>query len=250
MIIPRILVLGTFLPSDIKVRMAPSNRKVDPAIEGQLEKVWDALLMRAKQEGRLIYNGTSCRLNAYKQTKKGLELELATMEYKVRDGLIKIPEYFDLPEEYFRKGCYTAATVRTADDKYLMVRLSGKSMNMNGVDTLGGIMDADPEIKNGTDIFKALYKELSEEALISEKDINTRYLRALLMESQTNVGFYFEVTLHVTADDVISRQKDAVLDQEIASVESFTREQYINILQSQGENKRLLAAIFTRPAQN
>ena len=201
------------------------------------------MLQQAQQEGRTIYNGISYRLNSFKQDGNRLAVELAPFEYKMRDGLVKVPGYFNLSEPYYRKGGYTAATVKTADDKYLMVKLSGKSMNMNTIDTLGGIFDAEPEAKTGMDVFRSLYKELSEEALITEQDIDECYLRALILERQTNIGFYFEVKLKVGAKEIISRQKIGTLDQEIASLLALTKAEYIATLQTQNENKQLIAKI-------
>lgn len=245
MIEPKILALGYFSPDDLRVTLAVSNRKVKPEVEAQLETAWQSMLRQAKTESRQIYNGISYRLNSFQHSKDTLTLELAPFEYKVRDGLLRVPGYFNLPESYYRKGCYTAASVKTADEKYLMVELSGKSMNMNTIETLGGIVDAEPVIENGDDVFRSLFKELDEEALITEEDISSCYLRALLLEEQTNVGLYFEVRLKITAEQLISRQTLATLDQEIAAVKILTKEKYISILQSSSPSKQLIASIIS-----
>ncbi len=44
-----------------------------------------------------------------------------------------------------------------------MVESSGKSMNPNTIDFLGGIMERYVNMKTGNDIFESLYKELREE---------------------------------------------------------------------------------------
>lgn len=245
MIEPKILALGYFSPDDLLVTVAASNRKVKHEIEAQLETAWQSMLHQAKTEGRQIYNGVSYRLNSFQHSDSTLTLEIALLEYKVRDGLLRVPGYFDLPEPYYRKWCYTAASVKTSDEKYLMVELSGKSMNMNTIETLGGIVDAEPAIENGHDIFRSLFKELYEEALITEEDIDSCYLRALLLEERTNIGLYFETHLKVTAEQLISRQTQATLDQEIAAVKILTKEEYISILQSSSPNKQLIANVIS-----
>lgn len=243
MITPRILASGMFTPSDLHITVAASNRKIDPATESQLNTAWESMVRQSQQEGRLLYNGSSYRLNSFVHTNGTLKLELAPFDYKIRDGLIRIPNYFTLDEPYYRKGCYATATVRTADGAYLMVRLSGKSMSTLKIDNIGGIVDAEPPITSGSGLFAALYKEFAEEALITEQDISRCYLRAMLLEQLTNVGFYFEVTLRVTAKDIIARQDHGELDQEIASVLVLSRDEYITTLQKADASKQLIATM-------
>lgn len=243
--LPKILTVGRFLPSDITITLNPSNRAIDPMIESQLEALWTAKLKRAKEEGRTIYNGLSYRLNAFQEEQGKLRLDFGKIEYKVRDGLIDVPGFLDLSEVYYRKGCYTTASVKTADGHYLMVELSGKSMNMNTTDLLGGIMETEPECKTGEDVFRSLYKELEEEALISESDIAESYLRSLYLERRTNICFYFEVQLTVSSGEILARFERLSADQDIAAVKSFTKEEYIMALQAHNANKQLIAELLS-----
>lgn len=245
MLTPRVLVLGKFAPSDLAFTLSKSNRAIDPDIESQLDELWETKLKKAHEEGRTIYNGFSYRLNSFKEEFGKLQLDFGTIEYRIRDGLIDVPGFLDLPETYYRKGCYTSASVKTSDDHYLMVELSGKSMNMNMVDLLGGIMETELDFNTGEDVFRSLYKELEEEALISEQDIAESYLRSLYMERRTNICFYFEVKLNISSAEVLKRFRDASSDQDIKSIKVFDKTEYIAALQAHNPNKQLIVELLS-----
>ncbi len=240
---PKILSSGEFSPDDISISISPSNRIIDKKIEDEIEKVWTRMMMRAKEKGLNLYNGISYRLNSLEQKGNILKIDLSTFEYKIRDGLIAIPEYFNLPEEYWRKGCFTAATVKTSDWKYLMVELSGKSMNTNTIDLLGGVIEFPPEIKTGGDIFKSLYSELEEEAFVNRIDIEECFLKTIFLERRHNIGFYFEVILNISSKKLIERYTKSNMDVDIKSVKFFGRDEYLKTLCKHNPNKQLIAKL-------
>lgn len=244
MIIPKVLVEGKFYPQDLEISVSESSRKIEPRIESQLEEIWQKKVKLAKEKGKNIYNGISYRLNDLKIEKGHLLLDLATIEYKVRDGLIDIPEYFELSEEYYRKGCHTGASVKTSDGLYIMVELSGKSMNENKIEVLGGILETPPEIFDGNGIFSSLYREMQEEALINQEDILSSYLRAIFLDFKTNIGLYFEVILNVTSEEIIKRHKNGSTDADIKSIKFFSKEEYLNELTNHNVSKQLIADLL------
>ncbi len=241
---PKVLALGRFAPEDLSVTIGPSNRMIDPVVEPQLETVWEAKVALAERQNKRIYNGLTYRLNNFLQDGGTLRLDLAIFEYKGH-SLIEIPAYFDLSEPHYRKGCFTGATVKTEDDRYLMVELSGRSMNQNTIDLLGGLMETPPELKTGQDVFASLYKELAEEALVEESDIAEAYLRAMYLERRTNIGFYFEVRLKITADEVLKRFAERGRDLDIKSIKSLTRAEYLETLRKHNTNKQLIADLLS-----
>ncbi len=242
--LPKLLVSGKYKPEDLIVSVNPSNRHIDPSIEAQLEEIWNEKVRKAEEAGKICYNGISYRLNDIQVKDGKVFIDFGTFEYKVRDGLIVIPEYFDLSEEYYRKGCFTTASIKTSDDLYLMVELSGKSMNENTIDLVGGIMETDTEINTGADVFKSFYKELAEEVGVTENDINTVYLNAIYLEHRTNIGFYFEVVLKRTYEERIVRFSDNG-DIDIKSIRAFSRDQYIETLNNhRSPNKPFVAKML------
>ncbi len=239
--LPKVLVSGKFAPEDLVVSVSESNRKIDPAIEGQLEDLWQAKKKQADKDGKNCYNGISYRLNAIERRGGKLRIDFGTFEYKVRDGLIAIPEYFDLSEEFYRKGCFSTATVRTSDALYLMVELTGKSMNINTIDFIGGIMETNITFLSGDDVFKSFYDELEEEAGIEGKDIEQCFLRAVYLEAKTNVGFYYEVVLNVSSRELLERFKENQ-DGDIKALCVYTKEEYLEALENhRSPNKQFIA---------
>lgn len=243
--LPKILVSGDFCPDDIIVSLSPSNRKIDLATEAQLENIWNEKVKKSEEAGKTCYNGISYRLNSILENDGKVVVDFGTFEYKVRDGLIAIPEYFNLPEEYYRKGCFSTATIKTLDKLYLMVELTGKSMNENVIELVGGIMETDIEIIAGQDVFKSFYKELAEEVGVTETDIDTAHLNSIYLEHRTNVGFYFEVALKIPYEELLKRFSDNK-DIDIKSVRAFSRDEYINTLNThRSPNKPFIAGLLT-----
>lgn len=242
--LPKLLASGKFKPEDLIVSVNSSNRHIDPSIEAQLEDIWNEKVRKAEEAGKVCYNGISYRLNGMQEKDGKVLIDFGTFEYKVRDGLIAIPEYFNLSEEYYRKGCFTTASIKTSDDLYLMVELSGKSMNENSIDLVGGIMETDTEMNTGTDVFKSFYKELAEEVGVTENDIDSIYLNSIYLEHRTNVGFYFEVVLNIPYEELVARFSDNE-DIDIKSIRAFSRDQYIETLNNhRSPNKPFIAKML------
>lgn len=236
---------GKYSPDDLWVSLSESTRKTHPDIEIKLEAIWEAKKKRAEENGQVCYNGISYRLNSVQEKDGKVILDLGTFEYKVRDGLIAIPEYFELPEAYHRKGCFSTSSVKTSDGLYIMVELSGKSMNENIIELIGGIMETNIQMTSGRDVFQSFYDELEEEAGVKEKDINESYLKAIYLEARTNVGFYFEVLLNVSSKDLKERFKENQ-DVDIQALRLFTRTEYIDILKNhRSSNKHFIATILS-----
>lgn len=245
MLTPRILVIGRFAPDDLLTRVSESTRRIDPLIENTIDQLWKAKTEGAARLGKNIYNGMLYRLNALRVEDQTLFLDLGTLEYKTREGLLQTPGHYGLDEAFYGKSCYTEAAVKTSDGRYLMVELSGKSMNDNRVDHLGGAMETTPKIETGKDIFHSLYKELEEEAHVTEADVLEAYLRCIYLGRKTSVGFYFEITLHVTSEELLTRSEGQKNDPGIKSLKTFTRSEYKDLLLTHTTNKQLIAGILS-----
>lgn len=226
-----ILAKGSFSPEDIRVSVSESNRKIDPFVESKLEEVWQKKLKEAAEKGKNIYNGLSYRLNSLSENEGKLNIDFGIFDYKTRDGLIFIPEYFNLGREYYRMGCYVSSTIKTSDNKYLLVELSGKSMNTNRYEFIGGIMETKIPIKNGESIFSHLHDEMSEEASILNADISSMSLKSVSITDTHNVDFYFEVVLKTDSTTLQNRFKDN-RDQDIKNLLVLDKIEYLDILKT------------------
>ncbi len=241
MIEPIILVKGHFKPENLFINVSESNRKINQKIESQLENLWREKEHKAKEKGQRIYNGLSYRLNSLKSEGEKISLDLGMFDFKTRECLAEAQGYYETPEEYWRKGCHTLATVKTSDDKYLMVELSGKSMNKNRTDFLGGIMETEPPIKSGEDLFESLYRELEEEAFIKKENISNSFLVMIYINPSTNVGFYFEILLNITSVQLKQKFDNETKELDIKSLKVMSRQDFINQLKNHNLNKQFLA---------
>ena len=230
MISPKILALGKFNVSDLIVTRSESNRKIDPVLENKIDAIWKVTLEKAEQNKKVCYNGTQYRLNSLTQKDGALFLDLGTTEFKTLAGLTAQPEYFNLPEDFYIKWCFNRSTVKTADDKYVMVELTGKSMNTSDSDFIGGLMEKPMEMNTGADIFKSMQIELKEEAGIEDDDIREIYLRAIYLGVKTGAAFYFETLLNISSAELISRFEKENSDQDIKRLRFFSREEYISAI--------------------
>ncbi len=245
MIPPRILLQGNFAPQDIDVHWNPiSNRLIDKEIEKHVEEEWQKILKGATEKGIHVYNGNTSRLNDFKLQKGKLTLEIAPMEFRVRESLVRIAGYYSLEESYFRKGIFCFANVETSDGHYIFVELSGKSLNTAHYEMLGGILEIEDTTKNQIDIFECLYREMFEEGGIERKYIQQAFLRSIILERETNIALYFEVKLSISAKEAIEIFDNSQIDPEISHLFCVPREKLHEQLMSMNENKQLIAQSF------
>ena len=226
------LAVGKFTPEDLLVSVSDSTRKIDVTIEDQVDAIWEEKKKKAEQEGRVCFNGISYRLNSLKEKDQKIVVDFGLIEYKARHVLASISGYHELTEEYYHNGCYTGATIKTKDNKFLIVELSGKSMNTFVTDMVGGIMEKPTEIVTGEDVFSCIYEELKEETCIGKNDIKECYLRSIFLTPNTHVCFYFEIILHVSSEDLLDRFSKENKDQDIKSLKVLSREDYVSFLKS------------------
>ncbi len=239
------LAIGKFTPENLLVSVGDSTRLIDAEIEAQVDALWEEKRKKAEQEGRVCFNGVSYRLNFLKEEDQKLVIDFGLIEYKARATLQTIPGYLELPQEYYHKGCYTGATVKTVDDKFLIVELSGKSMNMFVTDMLGGIMEKPLAIETGKDVFECIYVELEEEACIEKNDIKESYLRSVFLTTNTHTCFYFEVILNVLSETLLGRFSNQNQDQDIKSLKVLSREEYLSFLNSHSSpSKQFISEIM------
>lgn len=242
MITPKLLIKGSFTADDLIVSVNPSNLVILDSAKEDIEKIWNEKMKEAKEEGLNLYNGTSYRLNSLKEENGKIYLDFAEMDFKTRFGLREALLKIDFDETMYRNGCYVGATVKTSDDKFLMIKLSGKSMNRNKYDVLGGVMETNIEMSPNY-IFQVLHAELNEEAGIEESEIENTILRAIYQGKFTNIGFYLETELSISSDEILKRFESND-DVDIAGIEVYSYDKYLEALQNHNSNKQLIHDLF------
>lgn len=224
MIETRLLARGPFTDEQVKVTaVAHSNQATMPEIEAHIDVAWDALVKDAEAKGKRIWNGITARANSVSVEDGVLRLELAPLDFKHRECGITYPGYYELPESYWRKGLYAVALVETRDGFFVFVKLSGKSMNKNTEEMLGGIVGDEGPVESGTDLFNELYRELEEEGSIPKSSVAHMALELVYVAPRTNVGLHFSVLLHDTRKEVQERFDKADKDHDVHSLIFVTR---------------------------
>ncbi|MCI5051379.1 MAG: hypothetical protein MRY57_03650 [Candidatus Pacebacteria bacterium] len=244
MLEPEILVEGNFTKEDISVRLNTKKFTLTDDIEKEIDDIWKEKIKEAKENNLNLYNGTSYRLLDIKKENNKLHIVFQEMEFRQRFGLREIHRRHGIHTDLYRMGCFVSATVKTADGKYLMVRLSGKSMNMNTIEVLGGIMETNINLDSDY-IFKVVSSELKEEIGVLEKEIIKNNLIAVFRGGYTNICFYFEVELSINSDEVKQRF-DKNRDIDVSGVLVLTLDEYKDTLQNHNLNKQFIYKLFTK----
>lgn len=246
MIEPRALVQGAFGPDDIIVTFSEqSNRLTNNTIDRQVDELWEQVRTAAEAKGKRIWNGITYRTNSVTQLSDGrVSVEFAPLDYKTRECVIQIPGYYELPETYWRKGAYTSSFVKTADNYYVFGELSGRSLNQNRVDVLGGIIDEELHVRSGNDLFTSLYKEIEEESAIPAQSIKTSFLNSIFLNHNTNVGFHFSVQLFDSKDVVEQRFRAQAADEDVKGLVFIPEQEVFDFVAAISPSKRFLAELL------
>jgi hypothetical protein len=243
---PHPIALGPLEPKDIVITVSPSNLEVTEDVSNRIEELWREKEQEAKNKGLNFFNGVSYRVNSYNFTNGKLVLDLATFEFKLRYGLITMSRLGEIdPTVIVQGGCFVGATVVTSDKKYLLVKQSGKSaLNINIYDVLGGMAEIDVPLSGGDYFHQVLFNELKEEGNIFQSDIDSCSLKMVYAAQNGHFGFYFEVTLNVTATELLERHQYNS-DVDIESLHAYSKAEYLKNLQNHpSPNKQLLAKCF------
>jgi hypothetical protein len=240
--------MGNFNSNDLIVSVSPSNLLILDSVKKDITEIWEAKLKESEEKNLNLYNGDTYRLNSIKEKNGKVYLDFAILDFKTRFGLREALPKIDFDETMYRNGCYVGATVKTLDDKYLMIKLSGKSMNRNTNDVLGGVMETNIEM-NSEYIFNVLHTELQEEAGVEESEIKNTFLKAIYQGMYTNIGFYLEAELLISSDEVLQRFESNV-DVDVAEIEVYTYIEYLEVLKNHNENKGFIHDLLSGKVGN
>jgi len=235
------LVTGFLSQDDITISVKESNLVLPKKIEQEIQDRWSTKKKEAEEKDLHLFNGTSYRLNTYSYQNNVLNLELSIFDYKHRYGLVLMTRENVIDQSLYRhNGLFVGSTVKTADNRYVMVKLSGKSTNPNKYDVLGGMAETDVECTSGKYIFDVLYKEFEEEAGIAREEVSKCDLRTIYIAQNGHIGFYFETELAVTSRD-LQKRFEGNTDIDIDSLCFYEKEEYLDILRNQNDSKRMMA---------
>jgi len=221
-----------------------SNQETIPEIEAHIEREWDALLARAEEQGKRIWNGVTQRVNELEVRDGQLHVEFAPLDFKHRECVVSYPGYFELAESYWRKGAWVGALVETSDDWYVHARLSGRSNTTKKENILGGIVGDETPARSGKDLFNEMYRELEEESAVPSSAVDRMALELVYLSPSTNVGFVFSVQLTDTRAALEQRFAASEKDPDIAGLVFTKPEDLAPTLRALGPSAAYIADTF------
>ncbi|EKE20983.1 MAG: hypothetical protein ACD_7C00397G0001 [uncultured bacterium] len=241
---PKIIVQGKFYPKDIDVDFSKlSGRKIDFEIENKIDKKWKEHEKEKKQEGGMIWDSVTYRLENLKAKENKLNITLGEIKYSKRIGARWFLDKLEkLGDGYYPKGIYLAAIVKTKDEYYVMGDLSGKTLVLSDVSLVGGVLSKDEGIiEKSDDIFGALQREVKEELNIDKENLEDIYLKAVILTERLAIGFIFCASLNM---DMESVQGNFIANDEFVAVKGYEKKEIKDILKSMGGAKALVGELI------
>lgn len=243
MIKPELIYKGSLNPEDIIIeKLTSSSLRLSKEDSAIIESDWQLKKQVAIDKNRKLWNAYSHRLESLKALdNQKIVLRYSLLEYKIRDGMMAIPNYFEREKHQWQKGVFLGATVRTSDNMCLYLELSGRSFNNNRYELIGGILEPDKSVENGQEIFNEMLVELEEEALISKVDVKEVVLNLIYFGSRTNIGMHFDIELRSNLADVINNFNKGNPDTEVKNLLYCETKDWKQVLESMSENKQFIA---------
>lgn len=244
MINPQIILKGKYSPEDIEIRISPkSNRKINPRLERRIKKHWAKVYAEAKKEGKLIYNGTSYRLDSFRAQGKKLILNVSTLKFCERIGLRDFQDELEkLGEDYYGKGLGIGGFILTSDDYYVFGERNGKTMSRSQFDFIGGLLDTKEEF-NGRELFNANFHEIKEEINVSRKSILDMFVAGMLLSPTTTVLIVTQTKLNITKKDVVVLFAKA-RDDEMKDLVFVHKDEIKEFLKRMGPKRKITAQLL------
>jgi len=240
------LVIGKLKPENTLLSITDETLVLPHSIETRIEEIWEEKVIESKERGKPIFNGTSYRLINWSFKNNLLEITLGTFDYKHRLGLSTMGQRGELHNtSIVQGGCFVNSTTITSDGYFCMVKLSGKSMNNNIYDFIGGMAETDTPFNHHTYLFDALYKEMEEEACIDKDMIESCTLRCFFQAKNGHYGFHFLTKLSKSKTDIEKRFKDNT-DIDIDSLVFLKKDQYLRKLSQLPGHKPLIGEIISK----
>ena len=231
MIKPKILAAGPFKPENVKIKLNPkSKRKINPEIEKSCKKIWKDFYKKSKQEGKVIYDGTSYRLDQLYQKGKSLEVEISKVKFSIKKPLnIQIDKLEKHGFEYFPNTIAIGGPLHTKDDKFIFGKKSGNTVSLTNIDFIGGVAETDTKLANGKDLLKVVEKEMYEEVNVPSNQVDSYQFLGVILSPWANVIFVIIPVLKITFKEVLNLFKDRT-DPELSRLIVVEKENIIDYL--------------------
>jgi predicted NUDIX family NTP pyrophosphohydrolase len=182
-----------------------SSAKVPPLYSEALEDHWAEIVEYKNSIGTRIWNSDLYRLEDFKLKGEKLLLKVSTVETKAVLVFCRFCQKHEFHEMYWPKNMFVAGIVETSDSVCLFGRLSGKTLGGKGkVDMLGGALSKQEiALAGGRDLETALLDEFNEEFGVTVDQVESCWLRGLVLSEVMSIGVIFEIKLGITHAEVL-----------------------------------------------
>lgn len=149
-----------------------STRLIDPAAENKANALWAEQLEKCAQKGEKVWDGRSYRLNDFRVEPGTLYIELGPLLWSKRSPLRYVDELHKLDPQYWGRGIFVTAIIKTADNKYIFGSRKETALERTVSTTFGGILSPDDvEVKTFEDFVTMLEYEIDEELGVAACDV-------------------------------------------------------------------------------
>lgn len=166
--------VGKFAPHQVHVAWSPLHRSTTPEVENIIAQTWAAETDCARQVGKNLFDGRLCRLLEFDCSGGQMSLTLGPVGFKEFLGTNLTHAYLRYTQgpEVLANALGVSAVVQTSDGFLMLGRRSQHVIYHAGrIHPLGGVVDA-PSDGQLPDPFKAVVREIMEEANLSEDQIH------------------------------------------------------------------------------
>ncbi|GAB4147036.1 MAG: hypothetical protein OHK0017_08280 [Patescibacteria group bacterium] len=189
MIKPQILLQQKFSIMNVEYLINPlSNRKINPALESKLLQAWNDIYAEAIKAGKHIYNGKNYRLDDFQVNSEGvLTLQLSILEYsKQRPLQVLVDEVVEYGYDYLSKQIGIGGLILTSDGYFVLGKLSGKTMSVNQIDLIGGMLEVS-DLEDGSTLWHKNLEEIQQETGIKPNQITEGWFQGVILTAYGNI---------------------------------------------------------------
>ncbi len=197
---------GCWEAAQVTVTEIPATRHIDLGLEGKCLADWNAKLLEAKKQGRLLWDSEIYRFEkAFNTSTNNLSLQFSTIPFSIRLGM---NAYTDTVQEkglpYAPQGLFTSVLLVTSDKYLVFIEKSDRYFTAKKYSWIGGVLSKTEKIINtGEDLFDEVQKEIFEESTIAAEHITNKVqLLSGYRTDNWNVCLLFKQAIQLTAAEL------------------------------------------------
>ncbi len=199
-----ILFSGSWQAGSVLISEQESSRHEDEDLNLKIIKSWETTKSEAELKGQKIWDSLVYRFENCLISNDCIKIQISTIPFSVRYEMNKFTEEIKmLGLSYSSKGMYASCLVKTKDEHFVFIEKSNKFVTTKKFAWVGGVLSkSEKEIKNGSDLFQAVSKEITEELGIDFDNISNFRLRIGYLTENWNFCLLFSLQTNLTRQEV------------------------------------------------